>query len=113
MRPTDSASTADPWRITVESDSIPLNQSERRWPSSSDVGPPDGHYLNLGGTPRKPPDTLLTVAGPKSAGRRRHADQVRADLPEPGRRFGVVGALAGGPGFAVGEVPPGDAFHVR
>jgi hypothetical protein len=48
----------------------------------------------------------------ESRGRRRHADQVRTDLPEPGRHVGVVGELVGGLGLAVGEELAADAVYV-
>src|ERR1700730_18111489 len=38
------------------------------------------------------------------------ADQVGADLPEPGGHFGIVGDLVGGLGLAVGEELAGDAL---
>jgi hypothetical protein len=48
----------------------------------------------------------------ESRGRCCHADQVGADLPEPGCQVGVVGDLVGGLGLAVGEELARDAVHV-
>ena len=42
-----------------------------------------------------------------------HADQVGADLPEPGCQIGVVGDLVRGPGLAALEELAGDAGNVR